>query len=170
MSRQSGPAGRFSEHGARQGSEQHGQDHGPDASRHSHQSNDAAQRHHTAELGHRTWVFPAGRIPVASTGPEPEFTSREELCILNPGPQQVTAKIDVLLSDAEPLGPYTLDVGGRRVRHVRVNDLFDPVPIPLGVPYGLIVRTARPVVVQVVRTDTRRGSLTITTMDGYGTA
>lgn len=120
------------------------------------------------EVGHRTWVFPAGRIPTSSTGAEPEFTSREELCILNPAPQDIVAEIEVLLSDAEPLGPYTLEVAGRRVRHVRINDLFDPVPVPLGVPYGLIVRTERPVVVQVVRTDTRRESLTSTTMHGYG--
>ncbi|MGC0248988.1 sensory rhodopsin transducer [Pseudactinotalea sp. Z1748] len=123
----------------------------------------------TEQPGHRIWVFPSGCIPATGTGTEPEFTSREELCLLNPGPQDVTAEIEVLRDDEDPSGPFTLAVGARRVRHVRINDLFDPVPVPLGVPYGLIVRTEHPVVAQVVRTDTRRDGLTVSAMQGYGT-
>jgi hypothetical protein len=38
-----------------------------------------------AELGRREWVIPGGRIPFHSTGREPDFTSRDELALLNAG-------------------------------------------------------------------------------------
>lgn len=34
-------------------------------------------------IGHKVWAIPGGRMPLRSTGPEPDFTSRDELCILN---------------------------------------------------------------------------------------
>lgn len=121
-----------------------------------------------AAIGHRTWVFPSGGIPVESTGPEPEFTSRDELCVLNADAESVTIEIEVMFEHDEPIGPFALRIGGRSVRHVRVNNLIDPRPVPLGVPYGLVVRSGHPVVAQLVRTDTRRGALAVTAMDGHG--
>lgn len=120
------------------------------------------------EIGHRTWVFPAGRLPLTSTGKEPEFTSRDELCILNAEARDVDLEIEILRAEDEPLGPFTLTVAGRRIRHVRINDLMDPEPIPLDVPYGLIVRAGHPVVVQLMRTDTRQEALALTAMEGFG--
>lgn len=122
-----------------------------------------------AQIGHRTWAFPSGFMPLGSTGPEPEFTSREELCVLNPGREEVTLEVEAFLADDEPEDPFTLQVGPRRVRHMRINNLMDPRPLRLGVPYGLIVRAEHPVVAQLVRTDTRSEALAVTALNGYGT-
>lgn len=106
--------------------------------------------------GHTSWAFAGGHIPATSTGAEPEFTSREELAVLNTGPEDAHLRLTVYHHDADPVGPYELEVGPRRVRHVRINDLIDPRAIPLGVPYGLLVDSDVPVIVQLTRVDTRR--------------
>ncbi|MDB1089799.1 sensory rhodopsin transducer [Streptomyces sp. ACA25] len=118
-------------------------------------------------LGHRIWVFPGGHVPASGTGPEPEFTSRDELCLLNSGADDARIEITVLHQDREPVGPYPLVVAARRVRHVRINDLIDPQAVPLGVPYGAVVRSDVPVVAQLTRTDTRRGHLSTSVAAGF---
>jgi hypothetical protein len=117
--------------------------------------------------GHRRWVFPGGHVPPTSTGHEPEFTSREELALLNGGDAEAAVEIHVLFADADPVGPYRLSVGGRRVRHVRVNDLIDPWAVPLGVAFGLVVTSDVPVVAQLTRTDTRAGHLAVLAAPGH---
>lgn len=118
-------------------------------------------------IGEDRWVFPAGRIPLESTGVEPEFTSRDELCVLNTGNDPAQLTITVFFQTHDPVGPFSLEIAPRRVRHVPVNNLIDPQAIPLGVPYGLVVESTRPVVVQLSRTDTRRGDLAIAIAAGY---
>ncbi|MCE7080997.1 sensory rhodopsin transducer [Streptomyces sp. ST2-7A] len=117
--------------------------------------------------GSRTWVFPGGHIPVEGTGPEPEFTSRDELCLLNAGTEPAAVELTVLHEDRERVGPYPLRVEAGRVRHVRINDLVDPQAVPLGEPYGLVVRSDVPVVAQLTRLDTRRGGLSTAVAPGY---
>jgi hypothetical protein len=59
----------------------------------------------------------------------------------------------VYFEEAPPKGPYELQVAAERLRIVRMNDLIDPVPIPLGVPYGMLLESNVPVVVQMQRLD-----------------
>jgi hypothetical protein len=114
-------------------------------------------------IGHKVWVIPGGHIPETGAGREPDFTSRDELCVLNAG--DGTARLEIMLyyEDREPVGPYPLDVAARRVRHVRFNDLIDPAAMPLGTPYAAVVRSDAPVVVQFTRVDTRQAALAIAT-------
>jgi len=114
-------------------------------------------------LGHRTWAVPGGRVPERSTGAEPEQTSHDLLCLLNTGPKDAAVSIWVFYEHREPVGPYPLTVAARRVRHVRLNDLIDPEAVPLGMEYGLVVRSDVPVVVQFWRQDTERGKAIATT-------
>lgn len=123
----------------------------------------------TADVGARCWVFPGGHIPPRSSGPEPERTSRDELCLLNEGAETAHVELTVLFDDGDPVGPYRLDVTGRRVRHVRVNDLIDPQAVPLDRAYGLVVRSDVPVVAQLTRLDTRDGHLSTSVADGFHT-
>lgn len=110
-------------------------------------------------LGHTTWTFPGGNIPAESTGHEPERTSRDELCLLNTSPETAEIELTVFHADRDPVGPYPFTVAGRRVRHVRVNDLINPQAVPLGEPYGIVLHSSVPVVVQLTRLDTRDGQL-----------
>ncbi|MHA4951527.1 sensory rhodopsin transducer [Micromonospora saelicesensis] len=107
------------------------------------------------QIGARTWVVPGGRVPFPGNGPEPEFTSFDQLCVLNATDQDTEVSLDVYYEDAEPVGPYRILVGARRIRHVRVNDLIDPEAVRLDRPYGCLLRSPVPVVVQFLRQDTR---------------
>lgn len=117
-------------------------------------------------LGRRSWAFAAGHVPERSTGHEPEFTSREEVCLLNTTDQDGCAELTVYHCDQDPVGPYRVAVGARRVLHVRVNDLIDPEAVPLGVPYGLVVTSDVPLVVQLTRIDTSRAELGVAISSG----
>ena len=110
-------------------------------------------------IGHVTWVIPGGRIPLRSTGPEPESTSRDEIFVLNTGDSEARLALTIFYTDRDPIGPYTLTVGARRVRSVRCNDLIDPEAMPLGVDYGVLVESNVPVVVHFSRIDTSQPAL-----------
>lgn len=60
----------------------------------------------------------------------------------------------ILYEGTEPGGPYKLKVKARRLRKVRFNDLITPLPIPLDIPYGVLIEADRPVIVQFSRLDT----------------
>ncbi|WP_207922820.1 sensory rhodopsin transducer [Micromonospora sp. KC606] len=106
-------------------------------------------------VGARVWVVPGGHIPFPTSGPEPEFSGFDQLCVLNATDDRADVRVHVYYTDAEPVGPYLIPVAARRVRHVRVNDLVDPEAVRLDRPYGLVLRSPVPVVVQFLRQDTR---------------
>lgn len=118
-------------------------------------------------LGSRVWAFPGGHIPDRSTGEEPEFTSRDELCLLNTGENDADVEMTIHHVDGDPVGPYPLTVQAGRVRHVRINDLVDPQAVFPGEPYGLVVRASVPLVAQLTRLDTRRGGVSTAIAPGY---
>lgn len=118
-------------------------------------------------IGTTTWSFAAGYIPSAGTGREPEFTSRDELCVLNGTDDIAELRITVYHSDRDPVGPYEITVDPLRVRHVRVNNLIDPQAVPLDSIYGLVVTSNVPVVIQLSRLDSREESRGISLSSGW---
>jgi hypothetical protein len=106
--------------------------------------------------GNRTWAIAGGRIPFGSTGEEPEFTSRDELSILNAGKRDADVSLTIYYADRDPVGPYHILVGAQRVRVIRLNDLIDPQPLPLDAPYAALIESSRKVIVQFTRHDTRQ--------------
>jgi hypothetical protein len=109
-------------------------------------------------LGATTWVIAEGYIPEGSTGPEPEMLSHETACILNAGDSPARVELMIYFSDREPVGPYRLEVGARRTRHVRFNDLGDPAPVPRATDYSCVITSNVPVVVQHTRLDSRQAA------------
>ena len=110
----------------------------------------------TESLGHRRWAIAEGWIPQGSTGPEPEMLSHETVCLLNTGDRDARVAITLYFSDREPVGPYRVTVPARRTRHVRLNDLTDPEPVPLGTDYASVIESDVPVVAQHTRLDSRQ--------------
>jgi hypothetical protein len=108
------------------------------------------------EIGATRWVIADGYIPDRSTGPAPAMTSHETASILNAGDRDATVTITLFLSDREPAGPYRVTVPGRRTRHVRLNELRDPEPVPLATDYSAVLESDVPVVVQHTRLDSRQ--------------
>jgi len=115
-------------------------------------------------LGRQRWAFACGRVPLDSTGPEPELTSRDQFSVLNAGERLANVRITVLYARRGEIGPFRIGVAARRVRQIRVNDLIFPVAVRLGEPYGMIFASDVPVVVQCTRQDTgaraRTGTMT----------
>jgi len=107
-------------------------------------------------VGRTLWAVPGGRIPLQSTGHEPEFTSHDLLCLLNTGDRDARIEIMIFYEDRDPIGPYPLKVPARRTRHVRFNDLIDPEAMPLDTNYGSVIESDVPVVVQFTRLDSSR--------------
>lgn len=118
-------------------------------------------------IGKKTWAIPGSHIPLEQTGPEPEFTSHDSLWILNTTDTDAELNITVYYSDRDPVGPYPVDVGAKRVRQVRFNDLIDPEALPLETDYAAVVDSNTPVVVQFTRMDTRQAENTRTSMLGF---
>ncbi|WP_026731106.1 sensory rhodopsin transducer [Fischerella sp. PCC 9605] len=112
-------------------------------------------------LGKTTWAIPGGHIPLRSTGHEPEFTSRDELCLLNTSDQEANVEIAIFHADREPVGSYRLKVQARRVRHIRFNDLIDPEAILLDTDYASVIESDVPIVVQFSRLDSSQAEKSI---------
>jgi hypothetical protein len=110
------------------------------------------------EIGTSTWVIADGWIPPTSTGPEPEMTSHETVCILNAGPSDARVELTLYFSDQDPCGPYVLLVPARRIRHQRFNDLKEPTRVPPGVDFSCVISSDQPIVVQQTRLDSRQAA------------
>lgn len=106
-----------------------------------------------AAIGATTWAIPEGYIPPTSHGP-PGMTSHETLCLLNTADDDARVRITLYFTDREPVGPYQVVVPARRSRHVRLNDLDDPEPVPVATEYASVVEADVPIVVQHSRLDT----------------
>lgn len=109
-------------------------------------------------IGRHVWVIGDGWIPPRSTGPEPEMTSHESACILNASGRDAHVRLTVYFSDREPVGPYEVTVSARRARHLRMNDLREPEPVPTGTDYCMTVESDVPIVVQHTRLDSRQAA------------
>jgi hypothetical protein len=109
-------------------------------------------------VGKKVWAIADGYIPAWSHGPEPEMKSHEALCFLNAGERDAHVELTIYFSDREPGGPYRITVPARRTRHVRLNDLSDPAPIPPETDYASLIRSDEPIVVQHTRLDSRQSA------------
>jgi hypothetical protein len=109
-----------------------------------------------SELGKKIWAIAEGYIPSWSTGPAPQMTSHETVCILNAGDGDATIEIMIYFADKEPVGPYKFTVPARRTRHLRFNEMDDPEPIPKDTDFASVIKSDVPVVVQHTRLDSRQ--------------
>ncbi|MGH7952709.1 MAG: sensory rhodopsin transducer [Limisphaerales bacterium] len=109
-----------------------------------------------APIGHKRWAIAEGYIPPTSHGPEPEMTSHEAACVLNVSDEDAQLQIWIFYSDREPVGPYKISVGARRTKHIRFNNLTEPMPIPRGTDFASVIESNAPIVVQHTRLDSRQ--------------
>jgi hypothetical protein len=107
-------------------------------------------------IGHRRWAVAEGYLPGWSHGPEPQMTSHETVCLLNTNLEPALVAITVFFSDREPVGPYRIVVPALRTKHVRLNDLSDPEPIPTQTDFATVIESNLPIVVQHTRLDSRQ--------------
>lgn len=119
-------------------------------------------------LGKERWAIAEGYIPETSTGPEPEMTSHETVCILNAGEEDAAVELTVYYTDRDPVGPYEVTVPAERTEHVRFDELEDPQPIPRGTPFASVIESDVPVVCQHTRLDSRQAENALLTTVPFG--
>lgn len=112
-------------------------------------------------IGSKRWAIAEGYIPGSSTGPGPQMTSHETVCILNANDVAAHVEITVFFNDREPAGPYRISVPARRTDHVRFNNLKDPEPIPVDTDFSSVIESDVPVVLQHTRLDSRQPALAL---------
>jgi hypothetical protein len=105
-------------------------------------------------IGKTRWAIAEGYIPATSSGPAPQMTSHETVCILNAGDEDADVRITVFYADREPADSYRVCVPARRTRHVRFNDLRPTIPV--GTDFASVVEASVPIVVQHTRLDSRQ--------------
>jgi hypothetical protein len=118
-------------------------------------------------IGHRVWAIAEGYIPSQSNGPAPEMTSHETICMLNTGNDDAQVSVTVFFADKDPVGPYLVTVDARRTKHLRLNDLNDPAPIPRDTDYACVIESDKPIVVQHTRLDSRQAENALMTTLAY---
>ena len=107
-------------------------------------------------VGKRTWGIAEAYLPAWSRGPTPEMASHETLCILNTGAETARITLTIFFHDRDPAGPYRLEVPARRTRHLRLDELNTPEPIPRTTDYAALLESSVPIVVQHTRLDSRQ--------------
>jgi hypothetical protein len=117
----------------------------------------------TEPIGHRRWAIAEGYIPGASTGPAPQMTSHETVCILNAGAEDAHVTLTIYFEDTDPAGPYRFTVPALRTRHVRFNELKDPAEVPRDRDFASVIESTVPIVVQHTRLDSRQSELALMT-------
>ena len=116
-------------------------------------------------IGRKRWAIAEGYIPPTSTGPHPQMTSHETVCVLNVGPCDARVEITVFYTGRGPVGPYRLVVPAERTMYVRFNDLTDPAPIPTDTDFASLIESDVPIVVQHTRLDSRQAENAFTQYD-----
>jgi hypothetical protein len=109
-------------------------------------------------LGRKTWVVPEGYIPEWSHGIQPQMKSHETLCLLNTSDAVAHVQLEIFYADRDPVGPYFVDVQAKRTKHLRLNDLKSPEPIPVGTDFSMVLHSDIPIVVQHTRLDSRQNA------------
>ena len=112
--------------------------------------------------GRKRWAIPEGYIPSESVDPNDRaLVSHEAACLLNLGDQDAKIIITIYFEDREPVGPYRLELKGRRTLHLRFNDLSDPEPIPRDTAYASVIESDVPIIVQHTRLDSRNANIAL---------
>ena len=120
-----------------------------------------------ALAGKLKWFVPDGYLPAESSH---GVASHEAACLLNTGARDAAVRFTFYFEDGDPIGPVEITLGGRRTRHVRLDDAasIGGVELPRGVPYAYTVESDLPIVLQHSRLDTSSGAYTLFTTIAYG--
>ena len=107
-------------------------------------------------IGRCRWAISAGCAASRGTGREPLLASRDQVALLNTGDNLASARLRVLYAAHGEVGPFRIGIAPRRLRNIRINDLIFPEAVRLDEPYGLLIESDVPIVVQFTRQDTRQ--------------
>ena len=128
----------------------------------------AADSAHTG-VGQRTWTIPDAYMPAIGPSGAPGYTGHESLCVLNTGSNDAHLVISLFFADQPPRRGIAVTVPGERCKHLRFDRPADlgGVVIPREVPYGILVVSDVPVVVQHSRLDVTQPNMAFLSSMGH---
>lgn len=118
-------------------------------------------------LGANAWAIAEGYIPAEGNETNPTLKSHETACILNANNEDANVKITIYFSDREPVGPYEIVIPARRTKHIRFNELTNPMPLPREKDYSSVIESDLPIVVQHTRLDSRTAKIALLSTVAY---
>jgi hypothetical protein len=118
----------------------------------------------TKAIGKKCWIVPDGYIPQLTendSNNQNGYVSHECACILNTGPRNAQIELTIYFENIDPILVEGFIVTGRRCRHLRMDELKkdDKPVIERGIPYGLVINSSEPVIVQMSRLDTTQNNM-----------
>ncbi len=99
-------------------------------------------------VGKKTWMIPEGYISYGQHGNDTGSHSEKRLCLYNRNGQPAHCKVMIYFADKEPLGPYRIDIPGKRNRYVRFYKFKNPLPIPRETEFSSVIESDLPVELQ----------------------
>jgi hypothetical protein len=116
--------------------------------------------------GKQVWVIPDTYSPNPT---DSEIPAHEAIILTNTGDEEAEVLFDILFEDNDPVVGLHVKIGAMRSKHIRMDWFKDLVSyeIPIEVPYSMVVRSSKKIVVQYSRMDTRLGGMALMTSLGY---
>jgi len=119
-------------------------------------------------IGHRTWTIPDAYLP--STGRGEQWESHECICMLNAGDHDAEVHLTCYFADRDPITGIEVRVPARRDIHLRLDHPGElgGISLPFDTPYGIVVASDQPIVVQYSRLDVTQPNFALMTTTPLG--
>ena len=115
--------------------------------------------------GEKHWIIPDGYIPPKSSG---LLESHESICVLNCSSELAELEVTIFFEDREPIEQITVQVEGRRTKHIRTSSFErNGEKIPAGIPYAIELTSNIPIFVQYSRLDATQSENALMSVMAY---
>jgi len=120
-------------------------------------------------IGSRIWTIPDAYLPAVGPPGAPGYIGHESLCVLNAGPRDAHLAISLLFADRPAQRGIRVTVPAERCRHIRFDkpEELGGFVVPRETPYGLVVESDEPVVVQHSRLDVTQPNMAFLSAIGH---
>jgi len=115
--------------------------------------------------GKKTWLIPDAYYNSVSNGQ----VSHEAVCVLNTSNEDAVINMTLYFEDRDKMDGYEAACPAERTHHIRLDKLKSKTgqPVPMDVPYAILVESNVEVVVQYSRLDTSQAEMALMTTIAY---
>ncbi len=121
----------------------------------------------TTPHGKTHWYIPDAYLPSPGTGGK--WEGHESVCILNLNEAPATLRFELFFEDRQPIMIEKIVISARSNRHIGMHkpEQLDGTVVPRDVPYGIVVISDLPIIVQYSRLDVTQPNFTLMTTIPY---
>ena len=117
------------------------------------------------KYGKKVWMIPDAFYNSQSNGQ----VSHEAVCVLNTSDEDAIISMTLYFEDRDKISGYEASCPANRTHHIRMDKLRSKngEPVPMDVPYAILVESSVEVVVQYSRLDTSQAEMALMTTVAY---